>query len=272
MDLSVKDFQSVATKIRKYVVKMIHKANSGHPGGSLSCTDILTVLYFDTLKIDPQNPRWVDRDRFILSKGHACPAHYSALALKGFFPVEELMGLRKLHHFLEGHPDIKIPGVDAPSGSLGMGLSQGLGMALGAQYTKKNFMTYVLLGDGDMEEGNTWEALMACGHYKLDNLVAILDANGFQGEDRVEKQMDYFPVVDKIQAFKWHVVEINGHDFLQIREAFAEARRTKKKPTFILAKTIKGKGVSFMENNPYWHGSVGITNEQLDIALRELGE
>lgn len=272
MDTSVKDFQSVATKIRKYVVKMIHKANSGHPGGSLSCTDILTVLYFDTLKIDPQNPRWVDRDRFILSKGHACPAHYSALALKDFFPVKELMGLRKLHHFLEGHPDIKIPGVDAPSGSLGMGLSQGLGMALGAQYTKKNFMTYVLLGDGDMEEGNTWEALMACGHYKLDNLVAILDANGFQGEDRVEKQMDYFPVVDKIQAFKWHVVEINGHDFLQIREAFAEARRTKKIPTFILAKTIKGKGVSFMENDPYWHGSVGISKEQLDIALRELGE
>lgn len=268
---SIQKLKSIATEIRKNVLLMNYAAGSGHPGGALSCADILTVLYFSELNVKPEQPNWQDRDRFILSKGHSCLALYAALGLRGFFPIAEFQELRKLGSLLEGHPDVKIPGVEAPSGSLGMGLSQGLGMALGARYTKRIFRTYVLLGDGDMEEGNTWEALMAAGHYKLDSLVAILDANGLQGEDRVEKQMNYFPVVDKVRAFKWHVIEIDGHNLSKIKGAFVLARKIKNKPTFILAKTIKGKGVSFMENVPYWHGSVGISKEQLDIALRELG-
>lgn len=251
---------------------MIHKAGSGHPGGCLSCADILVALYFQELNIRPQEPGWLERDRFLLSKGHAAQVLYAALGLRGFFSINEFEGLRKLGCLLEGHPDTKIPGIDAASGSLGMGLSQGLGMALGCRYTKRKFRTYVLLGDGDMQEGNTWEALMAAGHYRLDNLAAILDANGLQGEDKVQKQMDYFPVVKKIRAFKWQTLEIDGHNFPGIIEAFAEAKKIKGRPAFIIAKTVKGKGVSFMENSVYWHGSVKITKAELDTALRELGD
>lgn len=263
--------QSCAAEIRKNALRMIHYAGSGHPGGALSSADIMAVLYFHVLRVKPDEPNWPDRDRCILSKGHSCPALYAALGQRGYFRIEEFKGLRKLGCLLEGHPDVKIPGVDAPSGSLGMGLSQGFGVALGARYTKRLFRTYVLLGDGDMEEGNTWEALMACGHYRLDNIAAVLDANGLQGEDRVEKQMDYFPVAEKIRAFKWHVIEVDGHDIPDIIGAFDEARKTQGMPTFIVAKTVKGKGVSFMENVAYWHGSVGITKEQLDSAMKELG-
>lgn len=265
------ELKKISRDIKIKSVEAIYNAKSGHPGGSLSITDILAFLYFEELNVRPEEPDWLDRDRLVLSKGHACSALYAALALKGFFPVSDLNGLRKINHYLEGHPDVKIPGIDAPSGSLGMGLSQGLGMAMGARYTNRNFRTYVILGDGDMEEGNTWEALMAAGHDKIDNLVAILDANKLQGDDFVEKQMNYFPVIEKVSAFGWHTIEIDGHDFEQIRNALNEAKNTKGKTTFILAHTIKGKGVSFMENSKYWHGSVKITDDELSRALDELG-
>lgn len=263
-------FEKISNKIKTKSLVSIYDAKSGHPGGSLSITDILAVLYFEEMRIRPEEPNWPDRDRLVLSKGHACPALYVVLALKGYFPESDLNGLRKIDHYLEGHPDVKTPGVDAPSGSLGMGLSQGLGMAMGARYTKRSFRTYVILGDGDMEEGNTWEAFMAAGHHKMDNLTAILDANKLQGEDFVEKQMNYFPVIEKVSAFGWHTIEIDGHSFKQIKKALSEAKNTKEKPTFILAHTIKGKGVSFMENSKYWHGSVRITDEELKKALEEL--
>lgn len=259
-----------AREIRRHALRMIHAARSGHPGGALSSADILAVLYFDTMRLRPAEPRWNNRDRFILSKGHACPALYAALAMRGFFPEAELSGLRKIGHFLEGHPDIKIPGIDAPSGSLGMGLSQGLGMALGARHLGKDFRTHVILGDGDMQEGNTWEAIMAAGFHRTDNLVAILDANGMQGDARVEKQMDYFPVLEKLTAFHWNAAEIDGHDVAAIRAALEAARRAEGKPSFILAHTTKGKGVSFMEGQQYWHGSVAMKDAELESALAEL--
>jgi len=266
----MKGFPEITTKCKKMALQAIYSAESGHPGGSLSIADILTVLYFEVLNVRPEEPGWIDRDRLVLSKGHACPALYAVLAMKGYFPESDLKGLRKINHYLEGHPDVRIPGIDAPSGSLGMGLSQGLGMAMGARYTKRDFRTHVVLGDGDMQEGNTWEAIMAAGHHTMDNLAAILDANKLQGEEFVERQMNYFPVVEKVSAFGWHTIEIDGHDFKQIGDAFMEARNTKGKPTFILAHTIKGKGVSFMENSRYWHGSVRITEDELSRALAEL--
>jgi len=257
-------------QLKKDVLTMIYSAKSGHPGGSLSCAEILIFLYFREMNIYPKKPEFNNRDRLVLSKGHACPALYSVLCQKDFFPSSNLFGLRKIDSYLEGHPDINIPGIDAPSGSLGMGLSQGLGMALGAIYSKLDFRTYVILGDGDMEEGNTWEAFMAAGHYKIDNLVAILDANKLQGEDSVEKQMNYFPVMEKVSSFGWNAIEIDGHDFEQIKNALDIAKKVKTKPTFILAHTIKGKGVSFMENSRYWHGSVRITDDELKRAMDEL--
>ncbi|HCR52269.1 TPA: transketolase [Candidatus Kaiserbacteria bacterium] len=264
------DLARKAQEIRSHALCMIHAARSGHPGGSLSVADMLAVLYFDELNLRPRSPRWNNRDRFILSKGHSCPALYAALAMRGYFPKKELLGLRKIDHFLEGHPDVKIPGVDAPSGSLGMGLSQGLGMALGGRYLKKKFRTYVLLGDGDMQEGNTWEAFMAAGFHKVDTLVALLDANGIQGDARVETQMDYEPVLEKVRAFRWHVEEIDGHDVRQIRRALKNARAQKGKPSFILARTVKGKGVSFIEDQLAWHGSVTMKDEELAQSLAEL--
>lgn len=264
------DLHNFARKIRKLTIEAIYNARSGHPGGSLSVADILAVLYSREMRVDPQNPRWPDRDRLVLSKGHACPALYAALALKGFFPVAETKGLRKIDHFLEGHPDVRIPGVDAPSGSLGMGLSQGLGMALGARYAGKNFRTFVILGDGDMQEGNTWEAFMAAGHHKVGSLTAIFDSNGLQGEDIVSKQMDFSPVEPKLTSFGWHVQEIDGHDPEQLCHAFDLARKTLDKPSFILAHTTKGKGVHFMENQLSWHGSSTLTEEQFRQSLQAL--
>lgn len=264
------DLKEVAKSIRRSAIQAIYCARSGHPGGSLSVADILSVLYFDELRVDPSQPHWIDRDRFVLSKGHACPALYATLALKGFFPLEDVCGLRKIGHYLEGHPDVKIPGVDAPSGSLGMGLSQGLGMALGARYSKKNFRTYVILGDGDMQEGNTWEAFMAAGHHKVASLTAILDYNGLQGEDLVTKQMDYTPIAEKLTAFGWHVQEVDGHNIDQLRAALAEARSECERPSFILARTVKGKGVGFMENQQVWHGSSTLTDEQYQQSLKAL--
>lgn len=264
------NLQEVARKIRMLAIEAIYCARSGHPGGSLSVADILSVLYFEELRVDPKQPGWIDRDRLVLSKGHACPALYAALALKGFFPIEHVRGLRKIDHYLEGHPDVKIPGVDAPSGSLGMGLSQGLGMALGARYSKKDFRTYVILGDGDMQEGNTWEAFMAAGHHKVASLTAILDYNGLQGEDLVTKQMDYTPIAEKLTAFGWHVQDVDGHNIDQLRAALAAARAECERPSFILARTVKGKGIGFMENQQVWHGSSTLTDEQYQQSIKAL--
>jgi transketolase len=262
--------QRYASEIRSLSLQMIHVAGSGHPGGCLSVADILACLYFSELRVDPQRPQWSDRDRFVLSKGHSCPALYAALAMRGFFPREELFRLRKTGALLQGHPDVGIPGIDTPSGSLGMGLSVGVGMALAAKYTEKNFRVYVVLGDGDMEEGNTWEAIMAAGHHKLDNLVAILDFNKLQGEAHIENIMDYRPVLDKIRPFHWHIVEINGNDVGQVFQALQEARVTTGRPTFIVANTIKGKGVDFMEGIPKWQGSLAPSDEELKSALGQI--
>lgn len=262
----------VAKRVRQMSLEMIYQAGSGHPGGSLSCADIITYLYFKEMNLQPENPNWMGRDRFVLSKGHACPALYAALAIRGYFSTEEFLRFRQVGGLLQGHPAVTIPGVEAVSGSLGMGLSQGLGMALGARCSGVPFRAYVLLGDGDMEEGCTWEAIMAAGHHRIDNLVAILDANEFQGDGAVVNQMDYNPVSDKVLAFRWHFIEIDGHDFGQIGSALEEAKGTKGKPTFVLARTVKGKGVSFMERDNAWHGSRSPTDEEFNQAMVELKE
>lgn len=262
----------IANKIRINCLKAIHAGRSGHPGGSLSIADMLAVLYFDEMNIDPKRPDWKERDRFILSKGHACPSLYIALALKGYFSMEEALKLRKIDGFTEGHPDVRTPGIDAPSGSLGMGLSQGLGMALGAKHQGLGYRTHVILGDGDMQEGNTWEAVMAAGAKGIDNLVAIYDSNKLQGDAPVETQLNMGNIGEKVSTFGWHVVDIDGHDIGALQGALKEARGTKGKPTFIYADTVKGKGVSFMENVLFWHGSVTMTDEQLADALKELGD
>ncbi|TNE66544.1 MAG: transketolase [Alphaproteobacteria bacterium] len=268
--LSVKELAARATEIRRQCLKAVYAARSGHPGGSLSIADMLSVLYFDEMNIDPAKPALRTRDRFVLSKGHACPALYVALALRGYFPMEEALKLRKLEGFMEGHPDVRIPGVDAPSGSLGMGLSQGLGMAIGAKLQGLDFRTYVILGDGDMQEGNTWEAVMSAGHKKMDNLVAIYDSNKLQGDAPVATQLDMGDVAAKVGQFGWHTLKIDGHDVGAIQSALATARSEKGRPTFIFADTVKGKGVSFMENVLYWHGSVTMKDEELEKALAEL--
>ncbi|WP_019530927.1 transketolase [Dasania marina] len=263
---------SIAQDIRRLAVTAVYEARSGHPGGSLSIADILAVLYFDEMNIDPTRPNWADRDRFVLSKGHACPALYAALAIKGYFPEQEALQLRKLNSRMEGHPDVRIPGIDAPSGSLGMGLSQTLGMAMAAKHLQKTFRSYVIVGDGDMQEGNTWEAIMAAPHHALDNMVAIYDSNKLQGDESVKVQMDLGNVADKVAAFGWHVIEINGHDVEAIRSALSEAKTIKNKPTFIVADTVKGKGISFMEGVLRWHGSVTMTDAELADSLAALGE
>lgn len=262
-----------AAEIRLGALEMIHFAGSGHPGGSLSCADVLAALYFEHMHVRPGEPHWLERDRLVLSKGHACPALYAALALRGYFPRNELERFRSLGGLLQGHPDVGIPGVDAPSGSLGMGLSQGLGMALGARHRQLGFRTFVILGDGDMQEGNTWEGLMAAGVRRVGSLTALLDANGLQGDDSVERQMSYEPVVAKVAAFGWRVNEIDGHDMEAIVAALADAAQDgdDARPSFIVARTIKGRGVSYMEGRQYWHGSVPISAEQLAAARGELG-
>ncbi|MGQ9824254.1 MAG: transketolase [Desulfotomaculales bacterium] len=260
-----------AREIRAHVIRMTAAAGSGHPGGSLSAADIVTALYFHLMRVDPGNPSWPDRDRFILSKGHAAPLLYAVLAERGFFPPEELLTLRKLGSRLQGHPDMKsLPGVEMTTGSLGQGLSAGNGMALAAKLDGRNYRVFVLLGDGEIQEGMVWEAAMAAAHYRLDNVTAFLDHNGLQIDGPVTEVMSPEPVADKWKAFGWHVQVIDGHDYKQIITSVETARQVKGKPQMIIAETCKGKGVSFMENQVDWHGTAPKA-EEAERALAELG-
>jgi transketolase len=259
-----------AREIRKSIIMMLAEAGSGHPGGSLSAVELLTALYFYEMKIDPQNPRWEERDRFVLSKGHGAPVLYAVLAEKGFFPKEELMKLRKLGSILQGHPDMKrTPGVEISTGSLGQGLSAANGMAAAGKLDKKGYRVFVLLGDGELEEGQIWEAVMWAAHYKLDNLTVFVDYNGLQIDGPINEVMSPEPIPDKFKAFNWNVIEIDGHNFNQIIDAIEKAKKEKGRPTAIVAKTIKGKGVSFMENQVGWHGKAP-TKEEMERAIAEL--
>jgi len=265
----VKFLKRKANDIRKDIINMICDAQAGHPGGSLSAADIVTALYFHVMKVDHNNPQWEERDRFILSKGHACPVWYAALAEKGYFGMEHLKTLRKFHSILQGHPDMnKTPGIDMTSGSLGNGLSAGLGMALAARKNKLDYFVYVMLGDGELQEGVVWEAAMAAAHYQIDNLIAIVDYNGLQVDGWTKDVMSIHPVAEKWRAFGWAVIEIDGHDMTQILNAFQCAHKTKG-PVVIIAHTVKGKGVSFMENVCVWHG-LAPDKEQTQKALQEL--
>lgn len=267
----IKQLNDTAVTVRRHIIEMITEAGSGHPGGSLSAADIITALYFDIMNVNPEDPHWEDRDRFVLSKGHAAPALYSVLAEKGYFPVKELNRLRQTGAMLQGHPDMKgTPGVDMSTGSLGQGLAAANGMALAGKLDKKDYRVYALLGDGELEEGQVWEAAMAAAHYKLDNLTAFVDHNKLQIDGPVEKVMSPEPVAEKFRAFGWNVIEINGHDMEEIIDAVEKAKKTKGVPTMIVAETIKGKGVSFMENEAGWHGTAP-TREQCEKALAELG-
>ena len=267
----VKRLEKQAIELRQDIVNMIYAAKAGHPGGSLSAVDMITALYFHVLNIDPQNPDWQDRDRFILSKGHACPALYAALARRGFFDPKILGTLRQYHSILQGHPDMnKVPGLDMTAGSLGNGLSIGVGMALSAVLHKQDYMTYVMLGDGEIQEGMVWEAAMAANHHKLKNLVAIVDCNGVQINGWTNDVMTVEPLADKWQAFGWKVVEVNGHHMTDVLTALHTAK-TMRHPTAILMRTVKGKGVSFMEDNPKWHGAAP-SDEELVQAIVEIKE
>ena len=264
------ELSKIANEVRKGIVKSTHSAKSGHPGGSLSAADIITYLYFEEMNVDPKNPRWSDRDRFVLSKGHVAPALYATLAEKGFFPKEDLLTLRHVGSYLQGHPDMKgIPGIDMSSGSLGQGVSVAAGMAVAAKLDKKDYRVYALTGDGEIEEGQIWEAAMFAGFRKLDNLVVIVDNNNLQIDGTIEEVCSPYPIDKKFEAFNFHTIVIDGNDFDQIRAALKEARETKGQPTAIIAQTIKGKGVSFMENQVGWHG-VGPNDEQCKLALEEL--
>lgn len=266
------ELKRVANVLRQDIISMLVKSKSGHPGGSLSAAEILATLFFQEMRINPQEPRWEDRDRFVLSKGHAAPVLYAALAEKGYFPKEELQGLRQIGHMLQGHPDMKkIPGVDMSTGSLGQGLSAANGMALAGKLDGKDYRVFALLGDGEVGEGQVWEAAMAAAHYKLDNLVAILDFNGLQIDGTTDSVMCSSPLSEKWRAFSWHVIEVDGHDIDALLAAFAEAKQVKGKPSIIIAKTVKGKGVSFMENQAGWHGNAPSV-EQGEEALKELRE
>ena len=264
------ELEKTANEIRKGIVTAVHSAKSGHPGGSLSAADLFTWLYYKEMNIDPEQPLKDDRDRFVLSKGHVAPGYYSTLAHRGFFPVEDLKTLRHTGSYLQGHPDRKhIPGVDMSSGSLGQGISAAVGMALSAKLQKKDYRVYTLLGDGEIEEGQVWEAAMFAGHRKLDNLVVIVDNNGLQIDGPVDEVCSPYPIDKKFEAFNFHVICIDGHDFAQIEQAFAEARNTKGMPTAIIAKTLKGKGVSFMEGAVAWHGAAP-NDEQYQVAMADL--
>ncbi|MFC1804590.1 transketolase [Candidatus Omnitrophota bacterium] len=265
----IRKLEKKAKLIRRSIIEMLARAGSGHPGGSLSATDLITALYFDVLRHDPKNPCWPDRDRFHMSKGHCCPLWYAALAESGYFPKKNLDTLRQLGSCLQGHPDRRARGVEVASGSLGQGLSVALGMSLAASIDKKDYRVYCLLGDGETQEGNIWEAAMAASHFKRDNLCAILDYNGFQIDGRVEDIMALEPLAKKWQAFGWHTIEIDGHNMKEILEAYAEANKTKGRPSIIIASTIKGKGVSFMENVVGFHGNAP-TKEEAERALKEL--
>jgi len=264
------ELQKTANEVRKGIVTAVHSAKAGHPGGSLSAADIFTFLYFEEMNIDPKNQKAPDRDRFVLSKGHTAPGLYSALANRGYFPVEDLKTLRKLGSYLQGHPCLQhVPGVDMSSGSLGQGISAAVGMALSAKMDGKDYRTYCLCGDGEIQEGQIWEAAMFAGHRKLDNLVIIVDNNGLQIDGKIEDVCSPYPIDKKFEAFNFHVITIDGHDFDAIRAAFKEARETKGQPTCIITKTVKGKGVSFMENQSSWHGTAP-NDEQYAVAMEDL--
>ena len=264
------ELEKMANETRKDIVTAVHSAKSGHPGGSLSSADIFTYLYFEEMNVDPANPKWEDRDRFVLSKGHVAPGLYSTLAEKGYFPKEDLKTLRHTGSYLQGHPDMKhIPGIDMSSGSLGQGVSVAVGMAAAGKYDKKDYRVYTLTGDGEIQEGQIWEAAMWAGHRKLDNLVVIVDNNNLQIDGSVEDVCSPYPIDKKFEAFNFHVINIDGNDFDQIRAAFKEARETKGMPTAIIAKTVKGKGVSFMENAAGWHGKAP-NDEEYEIAMADL--
>ncbi|MCI6043442.1 transketolase [bacterium] len=264
------ELQKTAVEVRKGIVTSVHSAKAGHPGGSLSAADIFTYLYFEEMNVDPKNPKKEDRDRFVLSKGHTAPGLYSTLAVKGYFPVEDLVTLRHIGSYLQGHPDMKdIPGVDMSSGSLGQGISAAVGMAIAGKIDHADYRVYTLLGDGEIEEGQVWEASMLAGFRKLDNLVVIVDNNDLQIDGRLDDVCSPYPIDKKFEAFNFHVITIDGNDFDQIDAAFKEARETKGMPTAIIAKTIKGKGVSFMEDQAGWHG-VAPNDEQYALAMGEL--
>ena len=259
-----------ANEIRKGIVTAVYSAKSGHPGGSLSATDIYTYLYFEEMNIDPADPKKADRDRFVLSKGHTAPGYYSTLAHRGFFPVEDLKTLRSVGSYLQGHPDMKhIPGVDMSSGSLGQGISAAVGMAASAKIFGDDFRVYTLLGDGEIQEGQVWEAAMLAAHRKLDNLVVIVDNNNLQIDGQISDVNSPYPIDKKFEAFNFHVINVDGHNFDELDAAFKEARATKGQPTAIIAKTVKGKGVSFMEDKAAWHGAAP-NAEQYEIAMKDL--
>jgi transketolase len=264
------ELQKTAVEVRKGIVEGVHAAKAGHPGGSLSAADIYTYLYFQEMNIDPKNPKDPDRDRFVLSKGHTAPGLYSVLAHRGYFPVEDLLTLRHTGSYLQGHPDMKhIPGVDMSSGSLGQGLSAACGMALGAKLSNKSYRVYALCGDGEIEEGQIWEAAMFAGFHKLDNLCVIVDNNNLQIDGPIDQVCSPYPIDKKFEAFNFHVININGNDFDEIAAAFEEAKATKGMPTAIIAHTIKGKDVSFMENSVDWHGKAP-NDEEFAIAMEDL--
>ena len=264
------ELKKIANEVRKGIITSVHSAKAGHPGGSLSAADIFTYLYFEEMNIDPQNPDAPDRDRFVLSKGHVAPGYYAALAQRGFFPVEDLVTLRHVGSYLQGHPCMQhIPGVDMSSGSLGQGISAAVGMAVSAKLTDDKYRVYTLLGDGEIQEGQVWEAAMLAGHRKLDNLVVIVDNNGLQIDGNIADVNSPYPIDKKFEAFNFHVINIDGHDFEQIAAALKEARETKGQPTAIIAKTIKGKDVSFMENQAGWHGKAP-NDEEFAIAMADL--
>ena len=265
-----KQLSLLACKVRQHIIEGTFHAKSGHPGGSLSAADIITYLYFREMKVDPKNPQWEDRDRFVLSKGHAAPALYGALAVKGFFPEDEIQNLRKPSSYLQGHPDMKgIPGVDMSTGSLGQGVSCAVGMALAGKVAKKDYRVYAVLGDGEIQEGQVWEAAMFASHKKLDNLTIFIDNNNLQIDGTMDEVNSPYPIPEKFQAFGWHTVEIDGHDFDQIEAAVAEAKSVTDKPTAVIMHTVKGKGVSFMEHQVGWHG-VAPNAEQYENAMNEL--
>lgn len=264
------ELQKTANEVRKGIVTAVHSAKAGHPGGSLSAADIFTYLYFEEMNIDPKNPDMEDRDRFVLSKGHTAPGLYAVLANRGFFPVEDLKTLRKLGSYLQGHPCMQhIPGVDMSSGSLGQGLSVGVGMAMAAKMDEKDYRTYVLCGDGEIQEGQIWEAAMFAGHRQLDNLCVIVDNNGLQIDGKVDDVCSPYPIDKKFEAFNFHVINVDAHDFDAIRAAFDEAKQTKGMPTAIIAHSVKGKGVSFMENQASWHGTAP-NDGQYETAMADL--
>ena len=272
-----KQLQITACKVRMGIIESTHSAKAGHPGGSLSATEIFTYLYFKEMNIDPKNPKWEDRDRFVLSKGHTAPGLYATLAHRGYFPVEDLKTLRKIDSYLQGHPNMNmVPGVDMSTGSLGQGISVAVGMALAAKTTGKDNRVYSLLGDGEIQEGQVWEACMAAAHYKLDNLCIVVDNNGLQIDGNIADVMSPYPIVDKLAAFGFDVQAIDGHDFDAIEAAFAHARTVTGKPSAIVIKSVKGKGVSFMENNAGWHGKApndaeyAQAMEELKAQLAEL--